>query len=335
MFDHLQDRLKGMQNIRIPASMPVDANGDIDRRCPNASCAREFKVNFQDFKALANDSYLCCPHCGHKALPTDWNTPEQSEYLKKQALNYVKKEIASAMNSDVSNFNSSAPKGFITMTLSYRPGAIEILVPPRVADELSHHHQCAACKLRYSLIGTAYFCPGCSKPTPAATVGESLGLIRTFIDRIDTLKAAFRSAYDEVETEKAVSLMIEEHFCRIVSLLQKHCEDLFEKSPKPSNLVIRKNLFQNLQESSAVWRTVHGKGYEDILDAQRYQRIKLYYQQRHLLVHTGGIVDAEYVANTNDAQYSVGQRIMIMPKVLAEFLQLSLDFMKSMDANFQ
>ena len=59
MFDHLLDRLKGMQNIRIPVSIPVDANGDIDRRCPNSSCAREFKVNFQDFKALANDSYLC------------------------------------------------------------------------------------------------------------------------------------------------------------------------------------------------------------------------------------------------------------------------------------
>ena len=118
-------------------------------------------------------------------------------------------------------------------------------------------------------------------------------------------------------------------------MLQKHCEDLFEKSPKPSNLVIRKNLFQNLQESSAVWRTVHGKGYEDILDVQRYQRIQLYYQQRHLLVHTGGIVNAEYVAKTNDAHYSVGQRIMIKPTVLAEFLQLSLDFMKAMDANFQ
>ena len=43
--------------------------------------------------------------------------------------------------------------------------------------------------------------------------------------------------------------------------------------------------------------------------------MKVYYQRRHLLIHTNGIVDEEYLNKTNDSNYKVGERIVFDQKV--------------------
>jgi len=221
------------------------------------------------------------------------------------------------------------------MSLSYISGLNEILIPPCVENALSQHYQCEECRFRYTLIGIGSFCPACGKPTTSATIEESLGLMRTFLEKIDILRTAFKMIYSPVETEKVLALIIEEHFCKIVSLLQKYCENQFQKNANAQDLKIRKNLFQNLSESSAVWKGLYGKGYEDIFDIQTYGQLSLFYQQRHLLIHTNGIVDSDYVTKTNDSRYSVDHRIVIKRDNLFDFIETASKFMKAIDFNYK
>jgi hypothetical protein len=45
-----------------------------------------------------------------------------------------------------------------------------------------------------------------------------------------------------------------------------------------------------------------------------------WFQQRHLLAHTQGIVDADYLARTSDTSYQIGQRIVVNEVPLREFV---------------
>jgi hypothetical protein len=46
------------------------------------------------------------------------------------------------------------------------------------------------------------------------------------------------------------------------------------------------------------------------------------FQQRHLLAHTQGIVDADYLARTGDTSYRLGQRIIVKEASLRNFVDL-------------
>ena len=88
-------------------------------------------------------------------------------------------------------------------------------------------------------------------------------------------------------------------------------EVIFQTLPNASTVRIRKNLFQNLSESSAVWRTATGKGYDDLLGASDLEALGVLFQQRHLLAHREGLVDREYIDRTHDPTYKVGQKLII------------------------
>jgi plasmid maintenance system antidote protein VapI len=46
------------------------------------------------------------------------------------------------------------------------------------------------------------------------------------------------------------------------------------------------------------------------------------FQQRHLLAHTGGIVDQDYITRSGDSSYAVGQRIVVRENAVRELLTI-------------
>lgn len=47
-----------------------------------------------------------------------------------------------------------------------------------------------------------------------------------------------------------------------------------------------------------------------------------YFQQRHLLAHQQGIVDADYISRSGDSSYLPGQRLIIKPTAVLQFVDL-------------
>ncbi|MGE8303331.1 MAG: hypothetical protein ACN6PW_02635 [Pseudomonas kermanshahensis] len=85
---------------------------------------------------------------------------------------------------------------------------------------------------------------------------------------------------------------------------------------------VRRNAFQSLDEGSQLWHDAIGASYEQLLSIDRLERLKILFQQRHLLAHTQGIVDEDYVKKSGDSRYRAGQRIVVCSDDVMEIVDL-------------
>jgi len=166
-------RLEG--GVKVPVRMPIDDDGYFDRQCPDEQCHALFKVLFADWKDNVSDAGVYCPICRRVASATEWNTPEQFDYIKNVAVAYIKGRIGRALEADARRFNArQSPQAFFSLSLSYRPGARPVLVPPAAAEGMRQNHECDSCHCHYASIGAAFFCPCCGTNSAEKTFRASL-----------------------------------------------------------------------------------------------------------------------------------------------------------------
>lgn len=313
VFDKLLRELKKMESgVQVPIRVALDDDGQLDRLCPSRVCQSEFKVLLDDWKQKVRDEAAFCPICRHEAKATEWNTPAQKEYIRKAALSHVQDVVQRAIREDSRRFNARQPqRGFISLSLSYRPGSPIIAIPPDAADRLRQHFVCEACACRYSSLGAAFFCPACGHNSAASTFVQAVDGVRASIRSLDAIRDAVRSAASEDAAADTARQILENGLVKLIASFQRFAEATFQALPNASTVKVRKNLFQNLGESSAVWRTATGKGYEDLLAPTDLVELGVFFQQRHLLAHREGLVDQEYVDKTHDPTYRVGQKLII------------------------
>lgn len=122
MFDDLLRQLKRIpERQMVSIEMQLDDDGYFDRRCPGSECGSPFKVLFSDWTDKVPDEQAWCAICGEVDEPSEFNTPEQQEYIKAHALSVLTGQLDEAFS------RARKPKqnfgGFISMTWSYKPGA--------------------------------------------------------------------------------------------------------------------------------------------------------------------------------------------------------------------
>ena len=103
----------------------------------------------------------------------------------------------------------------------------------------------------------------------------------------------------------------------------------FSASPRPPTEPIRPTpplrpaqRLQNLEESDRLWSAAVGKTYADMLTADEHGDLVRLVQQRHVLGHQDGLVDADYVAKSGDSRYRVGQRLVVKPPAVLRLCDL-------------
>ena len=313
MFDDVLRKLKKLElGVQVTIQLELDDNGYLDRVCPSDECGTNFKVMFKDWRSIVRDEQVFCPLCRHDAESTQWNTPEQAEYIKNASTAYVQKQLAQAFKSDSRKFNRSQDRNrFIQMSMSYKPGHIPIPVPANAADIMTQESQCVECKCRYSSIGASFFCPSCGNNSVLDTFANSVKTVQKTVAAIPAIRTALTEVADENVAEDSVRHICENGLVKIVSSFQRYAEACFLKLPNAGSFNIRRNLFQNLTESDAIWRDATGTGYTDLLDNTEYEMLTLYFQQRHVLAHLDGIVDQQYIDRSNDRRFDVGQRLIV------------------------
>jgi len=335
MFDNLNKELEkfnSVQHVRIV--LPLDEKGFFDRKCSNPECDRMFKIKYEDWRNIVNDEVVYCPICKHEAPSTEWNTSEQFEYIKSMGFNHIQEQIGNAMQKDAQRFNKKQKPGFISISLSYKPGNTIIFVPPSIAKELDQNYKCNICNCRYSFLGSAYFCPACGNENIDGNIKKWLRNINNFITKYSEMRNSFSNFLSEEDTNSYLFQLLEDHYCKIVSIFQSFAKQTFKRILGYGQIKIRKNIFQNLDESSKKWKELTDKSYEDIFDITKYNRIKEHFQIRHLLIHTSGIIDEDFIKNTNNTKYEKGKRILISFESLKDFLSLTNDLIKCMNSNW-
>lgn len=320
MFDDVMRELRRMERgVKISIDLELDDKGYLDRLCPSGECGAHFKVMFEDWRDIVRDEVVYCPLCRHDAESSEWNTPEQAEYIQKAATAYVQKQLGPAFQSDSRKFNARQSRNsFIQMKMSYRPGSTPIPVPPNATEIMTQEFICEMCNCRYSSIGAAFFCPSCGHNSILDTFANSVQTVKKTVSAIPAIREALLSSTDKNVAEDSIRHICENGLVKVVSSFQHYAEASFHKLPNANQFNVRRNLFQNLEESDSIWRDATLTGYTDILSATEYQALEMYFQQRHLLVHKDGIVDQQYVDRANDHRFDVGQRLIVTDSNVSE-----------------
>ncbi|HVX13311.1 MAG TPA: hypothetical protein VHC22_19155 [Pirellulales bacterium] len=326
MFDKLLRELKKLeQGVTVPVQLHLDEKGYIDRQCPSEECRADFKVLRQDWenKVQAHVSY--CPICRFEAARTEWNTDAQREHLREAAIAHLKSTIGQAMQQDAREFNRRQLRGgLISMSMSVKPSQLPVLIPPQAGEALRQEFICDACSCRYSSIGAAFFCPACGHNSAQSTFAAAVRTVRESVLALSSIRSVVEAAADENAAENTVRQLLENGLVKLVASFQRFAEATFHDLPNASTFQVRKNLFQNLNESTSLWRNATGKGFDDFLTQKELSELHRFFQQRHLLAHREGIVDQEYLTKATDTSYSVGQKLVVkdqMVLLLAELVE--------------
>ena len=325
MFDKLLRELRKLERgVNIPIEIPLDEDGYMDRQCPANACQSDFKVLFDDWRAKVSDDRVYCPICRHEAEASEWNTPEQEECMQQAAMKQVQSVGDRGLRSSARDFNrrSSRNSGFIKMSMSVQPGRSVVVVPAAAADEMRQKFTCEACGCRYASIGAAFFCPACGHNSAVSTFDQTIGTVHKTLNGIDTVRQALADQFDEDVAKDSVRQMLENTMGRLVGAFQRLAEALFDQLPNRSRFNPRRNLFQNLGQSSDLWEEAGKARYERLLTSGEYAELQRLFQQRHLIAHQDGIVDQEYVDRSGDTLYVVGQRLVIREPAVRRMAEL-------------
>ena len=288
----------------------TDNDGFFDKECPNSDCLSKFKVNAEDWKTLFFDEKVFCPFCGHSDSSDKWWTTEQIEQVKHQAVKSIEAQIGQALSRDAIEFNCTAPKGFISMSMKFTGTTIAVNLPAVALEEMQQKITCEKCSARYAIIGSAFYCPCCGHNSARLTFYNSIEKVKSKINNIMAIKTSI-AKHSKDEAERTCASLIESSVPDLVVAIQRLCECIYTQLPHAKAL--KRSVFQRLEDGDFLWKELCGKGYNDWLSDYELRLLRKCFQQRHLLQHTEGIVDADYMAKSGDTTYRIGQRLIVKP----------------------
>jgi uncharacterized Zn finger protein (UPF0148 family) len=317
-----EDTIRALRQLEgkttVSVSISDDEEGYFDRECPSEECLFQFKILSEDWKDKVRDEEVFCPFCGYAADADKWWTQEQIEHAKQAAIAQIKSAFGSALKRDAARWNRRQPRNsFISMTMKVDSRPQHVPLPPAAAEPMKLKITCPACSCRYAVVGAAYFCPACGHNAADQVFTLTIAGIRKSIDALDAVRAAIP---DRDTAESTARLIIENGLQNAVTAFQRCAEAFFASipsAPKP-----RRNAFQNLAEGSQLWQATVGTAYASHLADEELGRLARAFQQRHLLAHTQGIVDDDYVAKSGDTRYRPGQRIVVKAETVLDAVDL-------------
>lgn len=321
MFEDLQRALRNLERnpFSVPVPDPVDDEGYVDRECPAKDCQFVFKVSHADWRSpKVKDEAVHCPSCGHIAESSEWATTQNVERAKKNAIAQVSQSIDSAMRRDASNWNRRQPSGgFLKITMSVSGGPRHFSVPALALQPMQRKLECSVCSCRYAVIGSAFFCPGCGHDDVLRDFHQAMQRMLATLEQMYSI----RSAMDSADAAADINRYLVEGFMQsTVTAFERVVGALFAASGATTK--VRRGAFQNLSEGGSLWEAQFGHDFSSLLSGFEWLAINRYFQQRHLLAHREGMVDAAYVSHTADITYQIGQRLIVRESAVREFLQL-------------
>lgn len=319
MFD---DTLRTLSQLggqhRISVTIEDDEDGYLDRECPAEECLFSFKVLAEDWKNKVRDEEVFCPSCRHTADSSHWLTQEQARHIRKAALAHVSGKLNQAMVRDAEQWNRRQPKGgLVSISMKVNKKPMQLLLPPAAAESMRLKITCPACQCHYAVIGAGFFCPACGHNAADQQFSQTIAGISQALDATASVRDAIQ---DRDTAENTIRLLIENALQTIVTAFQRYAEALYASLPNAAPA--RRNAFQSLVEGSSLWQATIGKVYADHLAPAELNALQRAFQQRHLLAHTQGIVDADYRNKSGDTRYQIGQRIVIREKTVREVATL-------------
>ena len=295
--------------MEIPITIHSDEKGYFDRECPNENCLYTFKINMQDWKEKVSDDEVHCPMCGHIDTAAKWWTQEQLESMQEIAASYAMSMITKELDKAFGKLaRSTRNNKFLKIT--YKPSRKITFQnnPIGQSEEWETDITCEKCGTRYSVIGSAYFCPCCGHNSAVSAFNESTDSIEKMLKSLPEMKQLLTESYGRDKAETMCRGLLESSLGDIVSAFQKFASCHYDKL---TGEISRVNDFQIIEKGSQLFKDAAGKGYEEWLSDQELHDMNMLFQRRHLIEHNNGMVDQKYVDKSGDHSYVIGQRLVV------------------------
>ena len=295
--------------MEIPITIHSDEKGYFDRECPNENCLYTFKINMQDWKEKVSDDEVHCPMCGHIDTADKWWTQEQLESMQEIAASYAMSMITKELDKAFGKLaRSTRNNKFLKIT--YKPSKKITFQnnPIGQSEEWETDITCEKCGTRYSVIGSAYFCPCCGHNSAVSAFNESTDSIEKMLKSLPEMKQLLTESYGRDKAETMCRGLLESSLGDIVSAFQKFASCHYDKL---TGEISRVNDFQIIEKGSQLFKDAAGKGYEEWLSDKELHNMNMFFQRRHLIEHNNGMVDQKYVDKSGDNSYVIGQRLVV------------------------
>ena len=306
--------------IKIPITFNPDEKGYFDRECPNEDCKFNFKINTEDWEEKVSDEEVHCPKCGYVSDASQWFTEKQIKNIEKIATSFAMSYVEAELDKSFKRLERSTRNNKY-FRITYKPNMKTTFVnnPIGASDSWELEIKCENCGTRYSVIGTAYFCPCCGYNSIDHVLENSLITIENMVKSTDELRELLASKFTRDETENMINSMIESGFTDVVSAFQNY---MFRFQSMKGEKNSRTNDFQIIERGSNIFRKDFGFGYDDILSKTELDKLHCYFQQRHINQHNGGIIDEKYLEKVPNSVYKLNQRVIIKEGDVLDMLRL-------------
>ncbi|MGR5076056.1 hypothetical protein [Photobacterium swingsii] len=325
----MSDSFKELEELKsVSVGIENDEKGYTDKQCPSEECEFLFKVNSDDWLNIFKDEAVWCPMCRHEAPADQWFTIAQVEHAREEAFKVVTGLVEKSLSNMTKKFNRSQPKNsFVSISMDYKgSNSRTFTIPAKAAEAMELEIKCENCHSRFSVIGSAFFCPACGHNSVTQTFSDSLRKIKAKIDNIDVVREALTTASSRDEAELTCRSLQETCISDGVVAFQKLCEGLYKPYGEAPF-----NAFQRLEQGSKLWGKAINKEYNDWITSDEITELNILFQKRHLLAHNEGIVDERYITKSGDSLYKVGQRIV----VFVEDVEALLEILKKLSDGLQ
>ena len=295
-----------------------DSKGYFDGKCPK--CGLIFGIKQSDYKFHQGNMY--CPMCGF-SLPyksEKWFTDRQVSEINTRIRAFASELISKQLNSIFSGLNRKSRSSKNLITVSYKQERRPVFknAPVLQPKEWDIEVTCPKCGKHYSVIGSAFFCPFCGENNIEDIFEKSLVVIRYKLnfEKVFSHDLAMMPKNVAIDFTRSI---LESCVSEVVSTFQKFAETRLKKFTQEK---MRVNDFQIINKGSSLYKTHTGHSYLDFISEKEYEFLNLMFKRRHLLEHNMGIVDAKYIAETNDFSVKNGQRIIISKKEVSDFVDV-------------
>lgn len=295
--------------MEIPITVLSDEKGYFDRECPNENCQYTFKVCMEDWKEKVSDEEVHCPMCGHIDTADKWWTQDQLDSMEEIVASYAMSMISEKLDEAFGGLARSTRHNKFVKII-YKPGRRITFQnnPIGQSEEWEIDITCENCGTRYSVIGSAYFCPCCGHNSAVSAFEESMDSVEKMLASLSEMKQMLTTSYGRDKAETMCRGLLESSIGDIVSAFQKfascHYDELTGKTS-------RVNDFQIVDKGSQLFKDATGKGYDEWLSVDELKDMNLLFQRRHLIEHNNGMVDQKYIDKSGDNSYAVGQRLVV------------------------
>ena len=273
---------------RFNISIKPDKDGYLGRECPVKTCKGYFKTT--PGTGLKGRIPCHCPYCGHSGEMSDFTTKAQIEYAKSMVI----RQVTDALHADLKDMEfNHPPRGAFGIGISMKvtrdgPHPIRYYTEKELETEVV----CDKCTLRYAIFGVFGWCPDCAAHNSRQILGKNLELAKK--------ELALAQSVEKDLAEHLIGDALE----NVVSAFDGFGREVCERK----GAEIR---FQSLGGACKRVQEVFGFDIADSLPAADWVTACRVFQKRHLLAHTMGVIDEDYIQKADDTGAILGRKVRV------------------------